>query len=546
MAAPFPDEEGRAYAYQADAAHGYRGAAAQADGLRTLFALAPSPPGQTCKPDIALDEGNHADSSSYYRRAFDHRRGVNSGDYGARGGDPVLLAARQEPRGALSDRYDIPRVEFRRRFVTAWVSLAVLVSSAGLARHVMLAVQEPVQRPIQILWSAGFAWMGLQWALSWLDKPHRVTRRGQRRLNGLRVTVVMPLYNEDPRVVDRALYALSRQTRLPDRIEVVDDGSTIDYTAVRTHWQTTGPELSWWRQDNAGKKHAQALAFRSDTEADIFVTIDSDTALEGHALEEGLKPFADPRVQSVAGMEIAANPEANWLTRTASTRSLFFQITACGVQSAFGEVLVNRGAFALYRGGLLRDIADAYTAETFLGMPVLLGDDAALTMFARGRGRTVQQPSAFAFTMYPETLSHHFRQWVRWMRATLIRDCWRLRYLPLTSYGWWYTVINTVTFLALTATPLLVVARWPASEHFAAVGLLTMFGWASVTSLRLLCVRRSDESWLRRIGTLAYYPAALMWGVFVLRPLRFYGIATWRRQGWVTRQQVEVSIRSAG
>jgi hypothetical protein len=36
-------------------------------------------------------------------------------------------------------------------------------------------------------------------------------------------------------------------------------------------------------------------------------------------------------------------------------------------------------------------------------------------------------------------------------------------------------------------------------------------------------------------------PVALLWGNFVLRPLRFYGIATWRRQGWVTRGSVEVS-----
>jgi len=426
------------------------------------------------------------------------------------------------------------------------MSLAVLLSVAGLLRHVMFAVEQPVQRPIQILWSVGFAWMGLQWVLSWLDKPRKVTPREQRRLNVMRVTVIIPLYNEDPQVVDRVLYALSRQTRRPNRVEVVDDGSTVDYTAVRRHWQMNGLDLSWRRQANAGKKHAQALAIRNDHDADIFVTIDSDTALESRALEEGLKPFADPRVQSVAGIEVAANPQANWLTRTASTRSLFFQVTACGVQSAFGEILVNRGAFALYRAQLLRDIVPAYTHETFLGMPVLLGDDAALTMFARGRGRTVQQPSAFGFTMYPETLSHHFRQWIRWMRATLIRDCWRLRYLPLASYGWWYTVINTVTFLALTATPLLILAQWPVSAHFAAAGILAMFGWACVSSLRLLCVRRSDESWLQWIGTLAYYPAAQLWGIFVLRPLRFYGIATWRRQGWATRQQVEVSIRSIG
>ncbi len=346
-------------------------------------------------------------------------------------------------------------------------------------------------------------------------------------------------------IIDRVLYALARQTRLPDRICVVDDGSTANYSEIRDHWMSEMPletELRWERQQNAGKRHAQARVFSSNPDADIFVTIDSDTALERHAIAEGLKPFADARVQSVAGMETAANAHANWLTRTSSARSLFFQITACGVQSVFGDILVNRGALALYRASVLRSIIQAYIGETFLGVPIKLGDDAALTLFAHGRGRTVQQPSAWSFTMYPETLSHHFRQWIRWMRATLIRDFWRLRYLPLTSYGWWFTVLNTITFLSLTGTPLLIIVFWPQSEIFAATGYLAMSGWAFLTSLRLLSVHRSDESLPARLGMLFYYPASMLWGNFVLRPLRFYGIFTWWKQGWVTRQEVEVTM----
>lgn len=453
----------------------------------------------------------------------------------------VLLASRQGPRGALADEYEVPHVEVRRRLVAVWVCFAVLVSAGGLSRHIWLAIQEGQERDVQILWAAGFAWMGLQWILSWLDRPRTVSPRQQRYLDSLHVTVVIPVYNEHPPIVDRVLYALASQSRRADRIIVVDDGSTVDYAAVRDHWQARLP-LLWLRQRNGGKKHAQVHAFQADSAANIFVTIDSDTALERNAIKEGLKPFANPRVQSVAGMETAANPHTNWLTRTASVRSLFFQITACGVQSAFGEILVNRGAFALYRAPLLRDIADAYLNETFLGVPIRLGDDAALTLFARGRGRTVQQPSAWSFTMYPETLRHHFKQWIRWMRATLIRDFWRLRYLPLSSYGWWFTVINTISFWAMTATPVLVAVMWPQSAHFAETGYLAMSAWASVTSLRLLCVRRSDDSWLNRIAVLFYYPAALLWGNFVLRPLRLYGMATWKRQGWVTRRKVEVSL----
>lgn len=439
-------------------------------------------------------------------------------------------------------------MELRRRYITVWICFAVCVSCLGFGRHVWLAVTDPSERPVQILWAAGFVWMGLQWVLSWRDKPRTVTPRAQRYLDSLSVTVVIPVYNEDPPIVDRVLYALACQTRLPDRIEVVDDGSTVDYTTIREHWSLhmpPGVELTWLRQSNAGKKHAQVNAFRTDYQADIFVTIDSDTALEARAIEEGLKPFADARVQSVAGMETAANPDSNWLTRTASARSLFFQITACGVQSSFGEILVNRGAFALYRARLLREVADVYVGETFLGYPIKLGDDAALTLFARGRGRTVQQPSAWSFTYYPETLRHHFKQWIRWMRATLIRDCWRLRYLPLTSYGFWFTILNTISFLAMTGVPILIIVDWPASAHFAETGYVAMSAWAFVTSLRLLCVRRSDETWPHRLATLFYYPAALLWGNLVLRPLRLYGIATWKKQGWVTRQQVEVAFEGS-
>jgi len=432
-------------------------------------------------------------------------------------------------------------VDLRRGHVGLWVSLATVAAVAGFGRHVWYAVLAPAERPVQIIWAAGFVWMGAQWVLSWLDRPRKVTPKQQKSLDRLRVTVNIPLYNEDPAIVDRVLYAIAIQTRPVDRIEVVDDGSSVDYSAVRDHWQQRLP-LAWMRQPNAGKKHAQVNTFRSPVAADIIVTIDSDTALEARAIQEGLKPFADPRVQSVAGFEVAANPRANWLTRTASVRSLYFQITACGVQSAFGEILVNRGAFALYRADLLRDIADAYVNETFRGYPIRLGDDAALTLFARGRGRTVQQPSAFSFTVYPEKLKHHFKQWIRWMRATLIRDCWRLRYLPLSSYGWWFTFINTIAFLSMTGTIILVAACWPASAHYAAAGYLAMCAWASMSSLRLLAVRRSDENWLNRLGTLFYYPMALLWGNLVLRPLRFYGIATWKRQGWVTRGKVEVEL----
>jgi hyaluronan synthase len=428
------------------------------------------------------------------------------------------------------------------------VICAALLTTAGLGRHAILLWSWPTDRPLAIAWTMAFAFASLQWLLSWRDRPWVVTGRDDARLARLRVTVSVPVYNEDPAVLDRSIWALACQDRPPQRIDIVDDGSTIAYPALREHWEGWHghTEIRWIRQPNAGKKQAQAVTFTSDAQADIFVTVDSDTALERSAIAEGLKPFATRSVMSVAGVELAFNSRVNWLTRTVSARSLVFQVIACGAQSSFGDILVNRGAYALYRAHVLRAVVPAYLGETFLGHPVKLGDDAALTLFARGRGRAVQQSSAFALTMYPETISHHLRQWLRWMRGSTIRNCWRMRYLPATSYGWWFTVIGTYLFLASSALPLLIAVTWPLSEQFAEYGALTMFAWSYLMGLRILAVRRSDEGWLCRAGSVLAFPAAVIWSTLVLRPVRLYGMVTCLRQGWKTRAKgAEVTIAPA-
>ena len=100
---------------------------------------------------------------------------------------------------------------------------------------------------------------------------------------------------------------------------------------MREWWEAHSPpgvRFTWVRQANAGKKHAQSVTFTSDPQADIFVTIDSDSALDSRAIEEGLKPFADPGIVSVAGLETAINYGANLLTRAIAARSIAFQLFA--------------------------------------------------------------------------------------------------------------------------------------------------------------------------------------------------------------------------
>ena len=310
----------------------------------------------------------------------------------------------------MNHEHEIPSVGVTKRKTFLVVGGIYVVLAVAAVRHAWYIEKWQHYRVITILWTVSFAITAIQWIVSWLEKPYTVDAAGQKRLDRMKVTVNIPVYNEEPEVLDRVLYALFRQSRLPNRVQVVDDGSKVDYSEVRDYWLAHSPvfvDFSWHRQANAGKKRAQARTFGGDN-ADVFVTLDSDTTLPRDAIAEGVKPFVDPRVNSVAGIELAWNYGNSLLTRIKGVNALIWQFTTCSAQNvAGGQVIVNRGTFALYRGSMIRETLRAYIGETFFGRPVMLGDDTMLTLFALGRGRAVQQPSAMCFAVYPENLVAH-------------------------------------------------------------------------------------------------------------------------------------------
>jgi len=353
------------------------------------------------------------------------------------------------------------------------------------------------------------------------------------------VVVVVPCYNEDPALLARVLESLRWQTRRPDHVVVVDDASDqADYRPLMHRY----PEVTWLRHwENRGKKHAQATAWRQVPTADYIITMDSDSEVEHRGVEEILRPFSDPRVTGVAGVEMARNWSKNILTLAIAARSLAFQLFAMSSQSVARAVLICPGAFSAYPAWLLRRCEDAYLNERFCGQPCRLGDDTMLTFLALMHGRVIQQPTAFSFPVYPEKLKHHLRQWVRWMRASTIRQLWRLRYLPLTSYGWWYTVWQIGTFTAGVAVTLLIAVAWPASASLAVASLAGLFGWPLILAVRLATIRRSDQTRWDTMRGIALMPLAALWYLLVLRQIRFWGMLTCDRQSWNTRANIEVS-----
>jgi hyaluronan synthase len=455
------------------------------------------------------------------------------------------MAARQKAPGALSPAYEVPRMRFRRNSLPAAMLLCALLVVARVTWHVAYVTGHSAYFMLLPAWIITFGVTTLTLFISWFDRPYTVNSRQQRYLDSLNVTVAIPVYNEDPPLLDRCIYSLVNSSRPPQCVHAVFDGPSGDYADLCAHWSGSwGPTRVMFTRlpENRGKKWAQSEVFASHPEADIFITVDSDTTLEYRAIEEGLKPFADPRVASVAGIEEIYNKWANWLTMICAVRNTVSQLIAWSTQSVFGDVLINRGTYALYRAGIIREIIPAYLQETFLGHPVKLGDDSALTLFSRAHGKTVQQVTAFCLPMYPENLSHHFRQWLRWARGGSVRNYWRIRYLPIRSWSWWWVAIGLYYIPVSAIFPVLYAVEWPKSAYVLGYIGVIMISWAYAVSPRSLCIWREGETWLGRLALMLMYPVGVVWTSVILRPIRLYGIATCLKQGWVTRTRgVEVA-----
>jgi hyaluronan synthase len=394
------------------------------------------------------------------------------------------------------------------------------------------------------------AFRAVSFVLSWFDKPAMVEPATSDRLDRLHVAVAVPVYNEDPWLLDRCLYALMNQTRPVQLIWVVDDGSKTDYSALARYWAGIWPggtEVRWSRQDNQGKRCAHAVVFGGVPEADIFVTVDSDTTLDRRAIEEGLKPFKGRKVMSVAGIEMGFNANVNFLTRLQCSMQLYAQAVIGAAWSVAGDMYTNRGPFALYRAWMIREYLPVYKHETFFGRTVILGDDSLLALCASEAGRSVQQLSAVGLTMWPETIGHHLRQRLRWARGRAMRNFWRVRYRPFTSYCWWFTVSGIYGFLLSASLLCLLIADWPLSEPVTVRALIALAILSVPNGLRTLCFRRSDERWRDRAILVLIRPLAAAWSAIVLaRIVRAAGTVTLLRQGWTTRQNGAELVFSGG
>jgi GT2 family glycosyltransferase len=122
-----------------------------------------------------------------------------------------------------------------------------------------------------------------------------VAHQGDQPLRDCTISVIVPAYNAAA-TLDRCLAALGEQTRPPDEVIVVDDGSTDDSADIARHY---GVRVLC--QVNAGPAAARNAGARAAC-GDLLLFTDADCAPAPDWLEHMVAPFADPAVVGAKGV----------------------------------------------------------------------------------------------------------------------------------------------------------------------------------------------------------------------------------------------------
>jgi len=243
-------------------------------------------------------------------------------------------------------------------------------------------------------------------------------QKSSRSINGNcdigKVSVIIAGHNEE-NAIERCVRSFHEQSRPPDEIVVVSDGSTDHMPDKLRELRNKGVIDQVHCTDlRAGKSAAGNLGERWAT-GDILVIADCDCTYERHALKHILAPFTDPGVGAVSGNILVRNAAISLITTFQAIEYLISISLGKRAAALFDQVTCVSGAFGAFRRTAMNSVN---------GMDVGGGEDLDLTLQLRKIGWDIEFASdAICYTDTPPTFGALVRQRFRWER-----DAVRIRY----------------------------------------------------------------------------------------------------------------------
>lgn len=372
---------------------------------------------------------------------------------------------------------------------------------------------------------------GWRWAV-WLMRNligsyyHSVDPTG----SPLSLSIVTPVYNEDPQLFRTALDSWA--ANLPQQLIAVIDYTDTDCIAVFHEFvsQHHNRDIDFQLvvTQKPGKRAALADGILAST-MDIVALVDSDTIWADDIRELILPPFADGAVGGVGTRQNVLKPQ------TLSQRLFDVYLDLRYLDeirflAAAGDALTClSGRTAVYRRSAVTPLVDELVNETFLGKPVISGDDKCLTHLVQRDGwKVCYQSNARVYTPGAERIRVFLRQRLRWSR-----NSWRADLRALSGKWLWKRRALAFQLLDRLVQP---VTTLIAPTYF----ILSLFYQQWLTTIILLVwwfISRTLKIWphlKRRRSNIIILPAYIFTSYW-FAVMRIYAFFTMNEQGWITR-----------
>jgi hyaluronan synthase len=387
------------------------------------------------------------------------------------------------------------------------------------------------------LFMAFFVYVWALWIAKWLAASRYRPWRGSP--GQLTTSVIVPVFNEPEAVFRRALASVSANE--PTELIAVVDGGDPDIVAVAYDYCD-----HVLRIPKSGKRAAIAAGLAAtDSSTDVVVVLDSDTVWEPGALQEMLRPFADPRVGGVTPRQAIFDSGTNAVRRFADwLEDLRYHLTV-PAQSVFGQVGCLAGRTIAYRRQAFEPAAERLVRQTVFGVPLHVGDDRVLTNeLLRNGWRTVYQSTALVTTDAPSDWRTFWKQQLRWGRSSQRETLLSLPWLWRRPVAFASFVTDIVTPFALFAVAALALAHGVRGEGTATGFPLAVelpLGYAGMlVSIGL----RQIPHFRRAPADVKRLPLFVLALTFVIVPVRIAAFATMLHQGWASRPGASSRRRS--
>ena len=225
-----------------------------------------------------------------------------------------------------------------------------------------------------------------------------------------KVSVTIAGHNEAESLI-KCLRSLDEQTRKPDEIVVVDDGSTDGMRGILDRLiREKRIHIGLCNQVRCGKSAAANMAIAAAT-GDIIVNLDADCSYDYNAIELLLQPFSDPKVGATCGNIAVRNSHATCITSWQAVEYLMSINLGKRALDLLDLVVCASGAFGAFRAKALWQVGINEPGP---------GEDFDVTMRLRRAGWKIRfVGESWCMTDAPESVVAIIRQRRRWDRDTI-------------------------------------------------------------------------------------------------------------------------------